>query len=57
MASIRIADRLQKDNEFISKKMGVKKKIKDKDPLFNDYDPDNSLLNVRIRNEGIYEYN
>jgi hypothetical protein len=30
----------------MSQKLGVKKKIKDKNPLFNEFDADNSLLNV-----------
>lgn len=46
VSSTRIAHRTISKNEFMNKKRGEKKKIRDKDPLFNDYDPDNTLLNV-----------
>mmetsp|Transcript_10836 Transcript_10836/g.8058 ORF Transcript_10836/g.8058 Transcript_10836/m.8058 type:complete len:92 (+) Transcript_10836:1308-1583(+) len=45
VASVRMADRVNGTSEYLSKKLGVKKKVKDKDPIFNDYDPDSSLLN------------
>jgi hypothetical protein len=47
VASTRIAERAFDKSEFMNKKLGEKKRVKDKDPLFNDYDPDNTLLNVR----------
>ena len=46
MAAIRILERLISDSEHMNQKSGVKKRISEKDPLFNDYNPDNSLLNV-----------
>lgn len=46
VASTRLADRTKSSNDFITKKLGVKKKIKDKNPLLNDFDADNTLLNV-----------
>mmetsp|Transcript_30936 Transcript_30936/g.30418 ORF Transcript_30936/g.30418 Transcript_30936/m.30418 type:complete len:112 (-) Transcript_30936:969-1304(-) len=45
VASVRMANRVNMDNEYLSKKLGVKKKIRDKDPIFNDYNPESSLLN------------
>lgn len=48
VASTRIAKRQYKGNYDLNKKLGEKKKVKDKHPLFNEYEPDNSLLNVSI---------
>lgn len=48
IATMRIAKRDIKNIEQINKKLGDKKRIKDKsNPLFNDFDTDNTLLNVR----------
>ena len=45
----RVAERPFKGNYDLNKKLGERKRITDKsNPLFIDYDPDNSLLNVII---------
>jgi hypothetical protein len=46
-ASTRIAERLYKGNYDLNRKLGERRKVNDKQhPLFHDYDPDNTLLNV-----------
>lgn len=47
VGSARIADRAIKGNYDLNKKLGDRIKINDKsNPLFVDFDPENSLLNV-----------
>lgn len=47
IAKRRIADRLlQSGSDLKNRKLGEKKKFKDRHPLFNEFDPDNSILNV-----------
>ena len=51
VACRRIAERdLNKsDQQQLNKKLGEKKRLKDKNPLFNDFDTENSILNVSIQ--------
>ena len=42
----RFADRPFKGNYDLNKKLGDRKRLRDKHPLFHEFDPDNSLLNV-----------
>jgi hypothetical protein len=47
VASARIAERKFRGNYDLNQKLGERKKVTDKQhPLFYDYDPENSLLNV-----------
>lgn len=49
VASARIADRAIKGNYDLNKKLVDRKRVDSKQhPLFTDFDPDNSLLNVKL---------
>jgi hypothetical protein len=48
VGATRVAERVVKGNYDLNKKLGERKRISENHPLFNDFDPDNSLLNVSL---------